>query len=357
MLAEAQCFTHWELLRRLHDMIVVFDMEGLCIRVPRQSMQLPLTFMVCNFHPLAGIIVFISPAVQDMLGYAPTELFNQPLASILHPDCHGIFEGHVQRIMEIQFKRPLQGQELLSSFIFRSRAGMAVPLDGVGQAWQRGRNVEFVMSFRARHATQAPVAVQPLQGQVQMSGGSVAQSGTSVPYQVQGQQHMSLSGQQHMSLSEQQHAVSGEGGSAVPHVMPPQQSGFQPSQGQGTRGMPSIGIAMPPPAVSHMAPNSAGMQVMMSSRMYMPGMSAGATSMQAGVGGSMFGPPPTAMSHGAPVLNVASLPMQSHGMQQQQQVWHGGTMQQLSTGSHLMGMQSMQQPIVMPATGAHSGSR
>ena len=28
MLAEAQCFTHWELLRRLHDMIVVFDMEG-----------------------------------------------------------------------------------------------------------------------------------------------------------------------------------------------------------------------------------------------------------------------------------------------------------------------------------------
>jgi len=46
MLAEAQCFTHWELLRRLHDMIVVFDMEGACIcrRVSKNALQIPLNF-------------------------------------------------------------------------------------------------------------------------------------------------------------------------------------------------------------------------------------------------------------------------------------------------------------------------
>ena len=51
-----------------------------------------------------GMIVFISPAVQDILGYTAVELFNQPLATILHPACHAAFEQHVQRCIEIQVR-------------------------------------------------------------------------------------------------------------------------------------------------------------------------------------------------------------------------------------------------------------
>ncbi len=255
-----------------------------------------------------------------MLGYAPTELFNQPLASILHPDCYGSFEGHVQRIMEIQFKRPLQGQELLSSFIFRSRSGVAVPLDGVGQAWQRGRNVEFVMSFRARHASaQAPIAAQQAQGQMQANG-SIPQSGSSVP------QPQQMNNQQHMMQAEQQHAASAEGGSAVPHVMPPQQSGFQ-SQGQGSQAILSSTAGMPPPhAVQTPAPHSSGMAPMMASGgMYMTGMTAGVSApMMGSAGQALYTNPAVSMGMSGSMINTMSMPMQAHGMQQ---AWQGAPMQ------------------------------
>jgi len=276
-----------------------------------------------------GIIVFISPAVQDMLGYAPTELFNQPLASILHPDCHGNFEGHVQRIMEIQFKRPLQGPELLSAFIFRSRSGVAVPLDGVGQAWQRGRNVEFVMSFRARHATaQAPSAAQQGQSQTQMNGSS-AQAGASMPQQMNAQQHM-------LQPEQQQHAAAAEGGSAVPHVMPPQQSGFQ-AQGQSSQAVLSTTAAMPPPHTAQV-PHSTGMVAMMpSAGMYMGGMSGGVSAPLMG-GQAMYSSQPIPMGANGHMLNSMAMPAQGHSMQQ---VWPGsagmGTMQ----ASHMVGGHQM----------------
>ncbi len=60
MVAQAQCQTHWELLRRIHDMIVVFDMKGGSWRVRESS----------------GMIVFVSPACEPILGYRPEELYN-----------------------------------------------------------------------------------------------------------------------------------------------------------------------------------------------------------------------------------------------------------------------------------------
>lgn len=219
----------------------------------------------------------MSPAVQDLLGFTPTELFNQPLATVLHPECHATFEAHVQRIMEIQFKRPLQGAELCSTFTFRSRAGAPVPLDGVGQAWQRGKSVEFVMSFRARHA--ATTHAQPAGAGMVMVGSQ---------------------------------------GSQVPPLMPPQQSGFVGHSGASVLVQPQAQVGsmhpaslMPTTSLPQGQPHvsSAVLQAPMSG--LAPTMPAGGVSAPPMAVAATLGMPPSSGWGHAPMAANAQMPIAS----------------------------------------------
>jgi PAS domain S-box-containing protein len=88
---------------------------------------------------LQGLIAFVSPSCQALLGYRPDELFDRPLSSVLAPECHEDFELHIQATMSIQQTRELQLPELVTTHTFVRKDGTPVVLDGVGQAWQRGR--------------------------------------------------------------------------------------------------------------------------------------------------------------------------------------------------------------------------
>ena len=162
-----------------------------------------------------------------------------------------------------------------------------------------------------------------------------------------------MNAQQHM-MAEQQHAASAEGGSAVPHVMPPQQSGFQ-AQGQGSQAVLSASAPMPPP-------QSAGMAGMVSNAgMYMGGgMSGGVSAPLMGGGGQpMYSNPNISMAGGAMLNSMAGMPPQTHSMQsqpqyhQQQQAqaqqWHSSSGMPVMQGGHQMshgmsgGMQMQQQ--------------
>lgn len=71
-LAEAQCQTHWELLCRIHDLVVVFDLAGGCPQ--RRPCRLLFTLAPV---PAPGIVVFVSPVCEQILQYKPEELFNR----------------------------------------------------------------------------------------------------------------------------------------------------------------------------------------------------------------------------------------------------------------------------------------
>eukprot|EP01138_Halocafeteria_seosinensis_P007475 gb/GECG01007641.1/.p1 GENE.gb/GECG01007641.1/~~gb/GECG01007641.1/.p1 ORF type:complete len:401 (+),score=49.82 gb/GECG01007641.1/:1-1203(+) len=120
--AEAQVASHWELLRRLYDVILVFDMSG--------------------------IIIFASPACEEVLGYSQKELFNRPLAAILAESFHQDFEAKVRSMIKIQTQRALKGKELFMNAKFVRKSGQEVWLEGLGQAWQLENVVELVFSFR-----------------------------------------------------------------------------------------------------------------------------------------------------------------------------------------------------------------
>ena len=47
-LAEAQCQTHWELLSRIHDLVVVFDMAGIIVFVSPMCEQILQVRAVCR---------------------------------------------------------------------------------------------------------------------------------------------------------------------------------------------------------------------------------------------------------------------------------------------------------------------
>lgn len=140
--SHVQVSTMWELLRRMHDMVLVFDLQGL--------------------------IAFVSPACHALLGYRPDELFDKPLSSVLSPECHEEFEAHIQSTMVHQQTRELQPQELVTTHTFLRKDGTTIVLDGIGQAWQRGDVVEILFVYRDRTLTDAAAARHVSQQQQSM---------------------------------------------------------------------------------------------------------------------------------------------------------------------------------------------
>lgn len=121
---------HSELLFRLLDMVVVFDM--------------------------AGVMSFVSPSCSHILQYSPEELYNCPISLILADESHGPFEERVQHMVESQQHRVLHVDEALLLHKFRKKDGTEVWMEGKGQAWQRGGDaIEFVIVFRDLVATSA----------------------------------------------------------------------------------------------------------------------------------------------------------------------------------------------------------
>lgn len=100
------------------------------------------------YSSFSGIIIFASPACEEVLGYSQKELFNRPLAAILAESFHQEFEAKVRSMIKIQTQRALKGKELFMNARFIRKNGQEVTLEGLGQAWQLENVVELVFSFR-----------------------------------------------------------------------------------------------------------------------------------------------------------------------------------------------------------------
>jgi PAS domain S-box-containing protein len=132
---EAQCQAHAELLHRVPDMVMVFD--------------------------LAGSVVFVSPACESLLGYRPAELYNHALGLVLVADEHESFEAAVRRMLHLQLHREPTDAECELPCTMRHKSGAHVSVTGRGRAWQRGATVELIYSFRRALGAPAAPAARP----------------------------------------------------------------------------------------------------------------------------------------------------------------------------------------------------
>jgi hypothetical protein len=96
-------------------------------------------------HPLGLEVVVLVVTRGSLLAVGC-----RPLANVLAEEFHAEFEENVRRMMNMQQRRPLAGDELVTRNKFVRKDGSKVWMEGKGQAWQRDDVVEFVMVYRER---------------------------------------------------------------------------------------------------------------------------------------------------------------------------------------------------------------
>ncbi|CAM9508309.1 unnamed protein product, partial [Phaeothamnion confervicola] len=95
-----------------------------------------------------GGIQFVSETCATVLQYQPAELAGADVGGLVPEAGRKEFRARLAQQMVLQSRRPLERRERVFFQQFLRRDGRPVWMEGVGQAWQRGTMVQFVMSFR-----------------------------------------------------------------------------------------------------------------------------------------------------------------------------------------------------------------
>lgn len=103
----------------------------------------------------AGIIQFISPACEEVLGWDSKALYNQSFAVLLTPDGHRMLSDKIKALLRLQAQRALSYDEMVFEVPVKHQDSSLLQMEVMCQAWQRAEVVEIVLSMRPRRRIEA----------------------------------------------------------------------------------------------------------------------------------------------------------------------------------------------------------